>query len=103
MNVKAPKAPPMMGPIGRFESDFPCTKTVTTPGAADVGLNEEDVRVENTDEKPEGSCVENDEKDTVANAVGGVDVVDGVLVVEIGGTVVKVDDEVIEIQVVQKK
>lgn len=97
MNVKAPKAPPTMGPIGTFESDFPCTKTVTTPGAAaDVGLNEEDFRVEedssvnNIDEG--GSCDE--------GRVGRVSVV--IMAVEVGTKAV-VNGEVIEIQVVQKK
>ena len=108
MNVKASKALPTMGPIGSFESDFPCTKTVTTPGAADVGIN---------------VCVENDEeKSTVKvkiDVVGsGVDIVmvpvagrkvldvvdeDEVLVVEPRNELVVAADEVIKIKVVQKK
>jgi hypothetical protein len=96
MNVKAPKAPPTMGPIGSFESDFPCNTIVTTPGAADVVVNGEGVA--NDDEG--GSCVEND---PVANNVGGADVLDVVLVEELRNKVVKVDVEVIKIQVVQKK
>jgi len=78
MNVKAPKALPTIGPIGSFECDFLCTKTVTTswPGAADVGLDEEDFCVENDEGD---SCVEN----AVANDKGEVDVLDEILVEEL--------------------
>ena len=75
MNVRAPKAPPMMGPIGSSDFEFSCTKTVTvaTPGAApDMELDEEDSCVEDdeedsrvgndeeveNDEEPEDSCVD---------------------------------------------
>jgi hypothetical protein len=48
INTRAPKGPPIMGPIGSSDFEFPCTKTVTvaTPGTVpDVGLNEEDCDV----------------------------------------------------------
>ena len=98
MNVKAPKAPPTMGPNGSFESDFPCNTIVTTPGAADVILNKEDFGVE------EDSSVKNSvDEGCVANNEGcPVDgVVVMVLVVELRNKVL-VDREVIKIPVVRK-
>ena len=80
INVRAPKAPPMMGPIGSFDSDFPCTKAVASPLAGvapdvTVGLDEED------------SSVENDEEDSIGydegDNTGEFSVVDGVVVVEL--------------------
>ena len=53
-----------MAPIGSADFDFPCTRTVVTPGAApDVGLDEEDF------------CVENDKRVDDREDWGVVDVV----------------------------
>jgi len=102
MNVRAPKAPPMMGPLGSFGTVFTCTKTVVTPGVAptktvvapsvapNVGLDEEDSSVENDEEgdnaedcgavdgvglDEDDSSVENDEE---GDGTGDCDVVDEV-------------------------
>ena len=73
-NVKAPKNPPMIGPIGSGIV-FPCTKSVATPGVApDVGLDEEDSSVESDEE----DSVEYDEEGDNTEVLG---VVDGVVVV----------------------
>ena len=93
MNVRAPKAPPMMGPIGSFDSDFPCTKAVASPLAGvapdvTVGLDEEDSSVENDEED---SDFKNDDED--GDNTGELSVVDRVVpVVELRIEVVR-DDE----------
>jgi hypothetical protein len=84
MNTRAPKAPPMMGPIGSFDSEFPCTETASV--ALDVGLDEEDSSVENDEEL---DSVEDDEE---GDNTGEFDVVDEVVVVELRKEVVG-DDE----------
>ena len=72
MNVRAPKAPPMMGPIGSSSIVFPCTKSVVTPGVApNVGLDEEDT-------------IEYDEE---GDNTGEFGVVDGVVVAELRNVV----------------
>lgn len=73
ISVKAPKAPPTMEPIGSSDFDFPCTKTVATPGVApDVGLDEEDPCVAENDE--EGDDKEDcDVVDEVLAVVGELD------------------------------
>ena len=76
MNVRAPKVPPMMGPIGSFDSDFPCSEAVVTPlvgVAPNVELNEED------------SSVGNEE----GGNTGEFDVVDEVVVVELRNELVR--------------
>jgi hypothetical protein len=68
----------MMGPIGSFDSAFPCTKTVATPGVApNVGLDEED------------SSVENDEAGDNTEDCG---VVNEVVVVELRNEAVRADE-----------
>ena len=54
VRTRAPKAPPTMGrPIGGC--DFPWATAVITPGVApDVGLGEEDFRVDSGDSNGEG-------------------------------------------------
>ena len=92
MNVRAPKAPPMTGPIGSLDSDFPCTKTVASPLAGvapDVGLDEEDSSVENDEEDWAIEYDENSEGDNT----GVLGVVDGVVVAELRNEVVVRDDE----------
>lgn len=90
-NVRAPKAPPMMGPIGSFGIFFPYTKSVASPGVApDVGLNEENSGVENDEE----DSVEYDKEDSVEYDKEGdstrvFGVVDGVVVVEPRNEVVR--------------
>ena len=71
MNKRAPpKAPPMMGLIGTFDSDFPCTETLV------VGLDGED-------------SIEYNEEGDKTRELG---VVDGIVVVELKIEVVR-DDE----------
>jgi hypothetical protein len=88
MNVRAPKAPPMMGPIGSFGVVFPCTNSVAglVGVAPDVELNEPE----------EDSNVENGEKDSVeydeGDNTGECGVVDGVVVVELGNEMVRGDE-----------
>jgi hypothetical protein len=81
INVRAPKALPMMGPIGSFDSDFPCTKTVANPLASVAPV----VRL---DEEDSG---EYDEEGDNTRELGVVDVV---VVVELRIEVVR-NDEVV--------
>ena len=79
MNVRAPKAPPMMGPIGGFGIFSPCTNSVAglVGAAPNVGLDES-----------EEDSVEYDEGDNT----GECGVVDGVVVVELGNEMVRGDE-----------
>ena len=91
-NIRAPKAPPMMGPIGSFDIAFPCTTSVASPAVAlNVGLDEEDCGVENDEED---SSFRNDEENPVeyddeADNTGEFGVVDGAVVTDLRDEVVR--------------
>jgi hypothetical protein len=87
IDVRAPKAPPMMGTIGSFGIVFPCTKSeASLVGVApDVGLDEEDSGIENHEED---TGVEDDEEDSIGydeegDNTGEFGVVNEVVVVEV--------------------
>jgi len=66
MRVRAPKAPPMIAPIGT--SDFPCAGATVPAITLDEGLEEEDwcVELDNGNDEVDGEedcCVENDEEE----------------------------------------
>ena len=99
ISARAPKAPPMMGPIGSFDSDFPCAKAVASPLAGvapdvTVGLDEEDSSVENDEEDSdiEGDSFEYTNIDSEGDSIGVLGVVDRVVVAELRNEGVR-DDE----------